>query len=288
MVDEMTMEDARYLTRPSRWSGISRASPPMPNYGNMPAKSTRRVGPSVSLATRMPPIPPRPPEPKVTSASIFKDSDMKKISALLALACATATGQAQAHHAFNMYDNSVYTKFTGTVKSYSWRNPHVMIEYVAQTPKGPAGLDDRMLQSEHHRPPGLDADLHQAGRQDRLHRASDENGTAYALAVTATLPNGAVLKDKDCPEPISGAAAFGPLALQRTGRNPMDMTRQPSPVTGEGPTRLPHAGVGRWSAATFWAMRPTATIPTCCSAPFSAPRIALRSIVWRNGCAKRA
>jgi hypothetical protein len=54
-----------------------------------------------------------------------------------------------------------------------------------------------MLQSEHHRPPGLDADLHQAGRQDRLHRASDENGTAYALAVTATLPNGAVLKDKD-------------------------------------------------------------------------------------------
>jgi hypothetical protein len=64
MVDEMTMEDARYLTRPSRWSGISRASPPMPNYGNMPAKSTRRVGQSVSLATRMPPIPPRPPKPK--------------------------------------------------------------------------------------------------------------------------------------------------------------------------------------------------------------------------------
>lgn len=122
---------------------------------------------------------------------------MKKISALLALACATATGQAQAHHAFNMYDNSVYTKFTGTVKSYSWRNPHVMIEYVAQTPKGPQDWTIECSSPNIIGRRGWTPTSIKPGDKIAFTVHPMKNGTAYALAVTATLPNGAVLKDKD-------------------------------------------------------------------------------------------
>ena len=59
---------------------------------------------------------------------------MKILSAALVVALSTVAfsgGQASAHHAFSMYDNSKYVPLTGTIKTYSWKNPHVMIDYVA-------------------------------------------------------------------------------------------------------------------------------------------------------------
>jgi hypothetical protein len=122
---------------------------------------------------------------------------MKKYWLLGALAATVTGGGAFAHHAFNMYDNAVYLRLNGTVKSYTWRNPHVMIEYVAQTPKGPQAWTIECSSPNIIGRRGWTPTSIKAGDKIPFSVHPMKNGKAYALAVTATLPNGTVLKDKE-------------------------------------------------------------------------------------------
>jgi hypothetical protein len=45
-----------------------------------------------------------------------------------AVLCVGATGPAFAHHSFAPYEQDVQLRFTGTVTSIEWTNPHVYIE----------------------------------------------------------------------------------------------------------------------------------------------------------------
>jgi uncharacterized cupredoxin-like copper-binding protein len=117
---------------------------------------------------------------------------------LAALAAGMAlAGTASAHHAFNMYDNSKYTPLTGTVKSYSWKNPHVMIDFVAIDAKGQAdpwsvecsspNIIGRHGWTSSSLKPGDKVDI-------VVHPMKD--GSHIALMVKVTTPSGEVLKDK--------------------------------------------------------------------------------------------
>ncbi|MFT3906852.1 MAG: DUF6152 family protein [Steroidobacteraceae bacterium] len=105
---------------------------------------------------------------------------------------------ASAHHAFNMYDNSKYVKLEGTVQSYSWKNPHVMIDYVV------AGANGEMeTWSIECSSPNI---IGRRGWTPTSIKAGDKipmvihpmkDGRRIALTVSATLPDGTVLKDKE-------------------------------------------------------------------------------------------
>jgi hypothetical protein len=56
--------------------------------------------------------------------------------ALSALALLATAGSASAHHAFNMYDNDKYVPLNGTVKSFTWHNPHAMLEMTIPAANG--------------------------------------------------------------------------------------------------------------------------------------------------------
>ena len=123
---------------------------------------------------------------------------MKLRTLALGVIGATAlAGAASAHHAFNMYDNSKYTALTGTVKSFTWKNPHAMIEFVAKTPDGA----EQAWSVECSAPNiigrrGWSAKSLKAGDQVPLTLHPMKDGTRYGLMVSVTLPNGQVLKDK--------------------------------------------------------------------------------------------
>lgn len=115
-----------------------------------------------------------------------------------AIGIATVAGIASAHHAFNMYDDTKYLKLDGTVKTYTWRNPHVMIDYVVAKPGGQTEAWSIECSS-----PNI---IGRRGWTPTSIKPGDhipfvvhpmKDGRNIALAVTATLPNGTVLKDKE-------------------------------------------------------------------------------------------
>jgi hypothetical protein len=120
-------------------------------------------------------------------------------AALLALALiAGAAAPAFAHHAFSMYDNTVYKKVTGTVKTYMWANPHTMIDFVAM------GADGKMQPWTAECSPinmigrrGWTADSLKTGDKIDFVIHPNRNGANYGLLVSATKTDGTVLKDKD-------------------------------------------------------------------------------------------
>ena len=119
------------------------------------------------------------------------------LATLLALGLAAAT-PAGAHHAFSMYDNAVYSKFTGTVKTYKWANPHTMIDFVVQGPDGAAQTwtaecsPINMLGRR-----GWSADSLKTGDKIEFVLHPNKSGDRYGLLVSATKLDGKVLHDKD-------------------------------------------------------------------------------------------
>ena len=120
-------------------------------------------------------------------------------AALAALALAgAAAAPAAAHHAFSMYDNAVYTKLTGTVKTYKWANPHTMIDFVVLGPDGAAQAwtaecsPINMIGRK-----GWASDSLKTGDKVEFVLHPNKAGDHYGLLVSATKPDGAVLKDKD-------------------------------------------------------------------------------------------
>jgi len=125
---------------------------------------------------------------------------MKIALAALVIALSTVAltgGQASAHHAFSMYDNSKYVPLTGTVKSYSWKNPHVMIDYVAIG----AGGEPEAWSVECSSPNiigrhGWGPSSLKPGDKVAIVVHPMKDGSRIALMVQVTTPAGAVLKDK--------------------------------------------------------------------------------------------
>ncbi len=116
---------------------------------------------------------------------------------LLALGAAAIATSAAAHHAFNMYDNAKYLPLQGTVKSFTWHNPHAMIDFVAVMPDG----TEQSWSVECSAPNiigrrGWSATSLKAGDKVPLTVHPMKDGTKYGLLVSVTTPKGQVLKDK--------------------------------------------------------------------------------------------
>jgi uncharacterized cupredoxin-like copper-binding protein len=123
---------------------------------------------------------------------------MKKLAAIVSLAAALAVaGGAFAHHAFNMYDNSKYVPLSGTVKTYVWKNPHVMIDFVATAADGSADpwsieCSSPNIIGRH----GWNSTSLKPGDKVNLVVHPMKDGSHIALMVKVTTPAGEVLKDK--------------------------------------------------------------------------------------------
>lgn len=118
-------------------------------------------------------------------------------ASLVGLAALAPAGPAGAHHAFNMYDNSKYLSLTGTVKTYTWRNPHVMIDYVAEGANGEPEVwsiecSSPNIIGRHGWSPSSLA----AGDKVAMVVHPMKNGSKVALMVKVTTTKGEVLKDK--------------------------------------------------------------------------------------------
>ena len=122
-----------------------------------------------------------------------------KSRAILALVAAMAVaGPALAHHAFNMYDNAKYTPLTGTVKTWTWKNPHAMIDFVVDKPGGGAELWSVECSSPNIiGRKGWSMDSIKVGDKMPIVVHPMKDGSLYALMVKATTPRGETLKDKD-------------------------------------------------------------------------------------------
>jgi hypothetical protein len=119
------------------------------------------------------------------------------IAAALALT-AIAAGSASAHHAFNMYQNDRYVTLNGTVKSWVWKNPHAMIEFVATAADG----STENWSVECSSPniigrKGWSMDSIKVGDKMPLTLHPMKDGSKYGLMVSVITPRGQTLKDKD-------------------------------------------------------------------------------------------
>jgi hypothetical protein len=115
---------------------------------------------------------------------------------LALVAAAMIAGPAAAHHAFNMYDNSK-VELKGTVKTFTWQNPHAMVDYEAVGTGGKTELWQVELSA-----PNI---IGRRGWSKHSLKAGDKvpmvihpmkDGSKYGLLMTVTLPDGQVLTDK--------------------------------------------------------------------------------------------
>jgi hypothetical protein len=117
--------------------------------------------------------------------------------ALSALALLATAGSASAHHAFNMYDNDKYVPLNGTVKSFTWHNPHAMLE---MTIPAANGQPEQAWTVELSAPNiigrrGWSRDSIKVGEKIPVTIHPMKDGSRYGLMVSAAV-NGHVLKDK--------------------------------------------------------------------------------------------
>ena len=123
-------------------------------------------------------------------------------SSTLALCAAAlsvlAGGQASAHHAFNMYDNAKYETVTGTVKTWVWKNPHAMIDFVVNSPDGKVVTWSVECSSPNIiGRKGWSEDSIKVGDKMAITLHPMKDGSLYGLMVKTTTPRGVTLTDKD-------------------------------------------------------------------------------------------
>ncbi|MDB5458943.1 MAG: hypothetical protein JWO72_684 [Caulobacteraceae bacterium] len=120
------------------------------------------------------------------------------LSAVAAAAAAFAAGPASAHHAFNMYDNARYETVTGTVKTWTWKNPHAMIDFVVANPDGKMVTWSVECSSPNIiGRKGWSQDSLKVGDRMSITLHPMKDGSLYGLMVKTTTPRGETLKDKD-------------------------------------------------------------------------------------------
>ena len=123
-----------------------------------------------------------------------------KTSALAALAvlAVAAAAPASAHHAFNMYQNDRYVTLSGTVKTWTWKNPHAMIDFVTDAGGGKTDAWSVECSSPNiigRRGWSMES-LH-VGDHLTLTLHPMKDGSKYGLMVSVITPKGETLKDKD-------------------------------------------------------------------------------------------
>lgn len=115
-----------------------------------------------------------------------------------AAALLLAAHDASAHHAFNMYSNDQYVPLDGTIKSYVWKNPHTMIDFVSQKKDGTAESWSVECSSPNIiGRKGWGPDSLKEGDKVHLVLHPMKDGQKIGLMVSVNLPNGQLLKDKD-------------------------------------------------------------------------------------------
>lgn len=117
-----------------------------------------------------------------------------KITVPAFAAALLAAAPAFAHHAFNMYENDRYVTMTGTVKTWTWKNPHAMIDFV--TDKGETWSVECSSPNIIGRR-GWSMDSLHVGDHLTLTLHPMKDGSKYGLTVSVITPKGATLKDKD-------------------------------------------------------------------------------------------
>ena len=122
---------------------------------------------------------------------------MKTPAIVAAALSILVAGTADAHHAFSMYDNAKYVTLTGVVKTYAWKNPHVMIDYVATAANGdpdPWSVEcsSPNIIGRH----GWTSTSLKAGDKVTIVVHPMKDGSHIALMVKVTTPAGVELKDK--------------------------------------------------------------------------------------------
>ena len=109
-----------------------------------------------------------------------------------------AAAPAWAHHAFNMYQNDRYVTLTGTVKTWTWKNPHAMIDFVTDAAGGKTDAWSVECSSPNiigRRGWSMES-LH-VGDHLTLTLHPMKDGSRYGLMVSVLTPKGETLKDKD-------------------------------------------------------------------------------------------
>ena len=109
-----------------------------------------------------------------------------------------AAGPAFAHHAFNMYENDKYVTLTGTVKTWTWKNPHAMIDFVTDSKDGKTDTWSVECSSPNiigRR--GWTMESIKAGDHLTLTLHPMKDGSKYGLTVSVLTPKGETLKDKE-------------------------------------------------------------------------------------------
>ena len=108
-----------------------------------------------------------------------------------------ASGPASAHHAFTLYDNGKYLPLTGTIKTWTWANPHAMIDLLVAMPDGTTQTWSVELSAPNiiGRRGWSKASL-AVGEKVPVVVHPMKDGTPHALMVSVTTPEGKVLKDK--------------------------------------------------------------------------------------------
>jgi hypothetical protein len=116
----------------------------------------------------------------------------------VAAASALAGAPALAHHAFNMYDNTKSETVTGTVKTWTWKNPHAMIDFVVANPDGKTVTWSVECSSPNIiGRKGWSEESIKVGDKMAITLHPMKDGSLYGLMVKATTPRGETLKDKD-------------------------------------------------------------------------------------------
>ncbi len=114
-----------------------------------------------------------------------------------AAALAAMGGPASAHHAFSMYDNVGYVSLTGTVKKFTWQNPHAMLDLEVAMPEGGTKTWSVELSAPNiigRR--GWSKTSLTVGQRVPVVIHAMKDGSLHGLMVRVTLPDGTVLKDK--------------------------------------------------------------------------------------------
>jgi len=122
---------------------------------------------------------------------------MRWLKSIMCGAMGTALiGAAHAHHSFNMYDYSTDKPLAGTVKLFTWANPHGLIELVVPQPSGAAKTWNIELSSPNilGRRGWSSHSLH-VGENLKVTVHPMRNGRPVCLLVNVTTPDGTQLSD---------------------------------------------------------------------------------------------
>jgi Family of unknown function (DUF6152) len=143
-----------------------------------------------------------------------KDVEMNKTPILLVTACAILAvlmpvGKASAHHSFAMFDQNKEVALQGTIKRFTWSNPHVFIDLLVPDSSG----QDALWQIEC---PSVTVSSHFGWTREVMKSGDKVSITVHPLRdgmrggsiLTAILPSGQLLKIPDAksiglqPKPV--------------------------------------------------------------------------------------